>query len=99
MNGRVPVWVNGVCYDGVWAAAEEVSRCSGGKVSAIRLGRLLRRRSGTAVINGISISTSEPKPERAEGVIQEPPPVRKVSLLTYSRGDTPIDRGVCRAGP
>jgi hypothetical protein len=93
VSKAVPVWVNGVCYAGVAAAA--VSRLSGENVSATGLSRLLRRR-GAFPFGRIRISATAPEPEEPAGAAAVPR--GRTALLIYPRGESPLDRGVCRGG-
>jgi hypothetical protein len=99
MAGKpLPVWVNGVCFIGVKDAAEEASRLSGRKVSAIWVSRQLRR-AGAAAVGGVTLGASPPEGKPgAETPGGAGTPAGPRPLLRYPPGERPLDRGVCRAG-
>jgi hypothetical protein len=97
----VSVWIDGVRYEGVKAAAEDVSLFSGQKISAIRLSRLIKSK-GIAVVNGVTVSAFPPVKKAVETPYENEtlsPVTTRRLLLCYPKGEAPIDRGVCRARP
>jgi hypothetical protein len=98
---KKPIRVNGEYYNGVTAAAVEVSRLSRKKVSGIYLSRQMKRER-TVVIYGITVSLEPPKPEPAakEPVRERPPEAareagngRRPPLLRHPPGESSMERG------